>query len=80
MSDTIQQKVTMATIAQLAGVTQPTVSRAFNHPEMLQPETLERIMQAVNQTGYVPNMVARSLASSRTRLLAAIVPMLSNVV
>ncbi|MTH79740.1 LacI family DNA-binding transcriptional regulator [Paracoccus aestuariivivens] len=70
----------MASIARLAGVTQPTVSRAFNHPEMLQPETLARIMEAVRQTGYVPNMVASSLVSRKTHLLAAIVPMLSNVV
>ncbi|MDH2327720.1 LacI family DNA-binding transcriptional regulator [Cereibacter sp. SYSU M97828] len=73
------EPVTMATIARMAGVTQPTVSRAFNHPARLSPETLDRIMQAVRQTGYVPNIVAGGLASSRSRVLAAIVPSVVNI-
>ncbi|MDB6454548.1 LacI family DNA-binding transcriptional regulator [Falsirhodobacter sp. 20TX0035] len=74
------EPVTMATIARLAGVTQPTVSRAFNHPEKLSPDTLHKIMEAVRLTGYVPNMVAGGLASNRSRMLAAIVPSITNII
>ncbi|WP_435169854.1 LacI family DNA-binding transcriptional regulator [Falsirhodobacter sp. 1013] len=74
------EPVTMATIARIAGVTQPTVSRAFNHPEKLSPETLDKIMDAVRRTGYVPNMVAGGLASNRSRMLAAIVPSITNII
>jgi LacI family transcriptional regulator, gluconate utilization system Gnt-I transcriptional repressor len=74
------ERVTMATIARIAGVTQPTVSRAFNHPDKLSPETLGRIMEAVRATGYVPNLVAGALASNRSRTLAAIVPSITNIV
>lgn len=74
------ERVTMATIARIAGVTQPTVSRAFSHPDKLSAETLARIMDAVRLTGYVPNLVAGALASNRTRILAAIVPSITNVI
>lgn len=74
------EPVTMATIARIAGVTQPTVSRAFNHPEKLSPDTLHKIMEAVRRTGYVPNMVAGGLASNRSGMLAAIVPSITNII
>ncbi len=70
----------MATIARIAGVTQPTVSRAFNRPEKLSEATLNRIKDAVRLTGYVPNLVAGALASNKTRMLAAIVPSMTNVI
>lgn len=72
--------VTMSTIAQMAGVTQATVSRALNRPEVVSPDTLERIMQAVHATGYVPNAVAGALASSKSRMVAAVVPSITNIV
>lgn len=72
--------VTMTMVARMAGVTQSTVSRAFNHPERLSPETLARVMEAVRITGYVPNMVAGGLASSRSGILAAIVPSMTNII
>lgn len=72
--------VTMATIARIAGVTPSTVSRAFNHPHRISPETVQRVMEAVRQTGYVPNMMAGGLASNRSRILAAIVPSITNII
>ena len=76
----VSQPVTMATIASIAGVTPSTVSRAFNHPDLLMPETVERIMEAVRLTGYVPNLVAGGLASKRSRSLAAVVPSITNII
>jgi LacI family gluconate utilization system Gnt-I transcriptional repressor len=56
-------------VARIARVSPITASRAFNTPDKVSPETLARVRQAVTQTGYVPNMLAGGLASSRSRLL-----------
>ncbi|MDR3436492.1 LacI family DNA-binding transcriptional regulator [Telmatospirillum sp.] len=70
--------VTLGDVAKLAGVSPITVSRALNHPELVTPETLETVRQAIAETGYVPNLLAGGLASSRTKLVAAIIPTLGN--
>ena len=55
-----------------------TVSRALNQPELVTPETRERVHQVIERTGYVPNLLAGGLASRRSRLVAAIVPSITN--
>jgi LacI family gluconate utilization system Gnt-I transcriptional repressor len=76
----MRQHVTMTDIGRLAGVSQVTVSRALSAPDKVSPETLERIKEAVRQTGYVPNALAGALASSKSNLIAALVPSLTNIV
>ena len=66
--------ITLAEVARLARVSAITVSRALNSPHLVSPETLERVRDAVKRTAYVPNMLAGGLASSRSRLVAAVVP------
>jgi len=70
--------VRMAEVAQLAGVSAMTVSRAMRNPASVTPATLSRIQSAVASTGYVPNRIAGSLASRRTRIVGMIVPSLRN--
>src|SRR6266702_2999110 len=65
-------------VAALAGVAPITVSRVFNSPETVAPETLERVRQVVQKLGYVPNRLAGGLSSSRSRLIAAIVPTIAH--
>ena len=72
--------LTLADVARLAGVSAITVSRAVNSPERLGAETLARVLEAIERTGYVPNRVAGGLASNRTRLVAALVPTISGLV
>ena len=72
--------VTLRELAQLVGVTKVTISRALNTPSLVSPETLQRVQEAVRQTGYVPNLVAGALASNRSRLVVALVPSLSGSV
>lgn len=72
--------VTMADIGRLAGVTQVTVSRALSAPEKVSAETLQRVRNAISQTGYVPNALAGALASSKSNLISALVPSITNVV
>lgn len=61
-------------VADLAGVSTATVSRFFNNADVVAPKTAERIRNAVEQTGYVPNLLAGGLASSRSKLVAVLVP------
>ena len=66
--------ITLADVAKLAGVAPITVSRAINTPAQVSPEVRQRVEDAVQRTGYVPNRMAGGLASSRSRLIAAVVP------
>lgn len=66
--------VTLRDVARLAGVSMITASRAVNTPDRVAEATLARVRRAVEATGYVPNLLAGGLASSRSRLVAAVVP------
>ena len=47
---------------------------SLNAPDSVAKETLRRVRDAIDRTGYVPNLLAGGLASSRSRLIAAVVP------
>lgn len=66
--------ITLRDVALLAGVAPITASRAVNTPQQVSPDVLQRVTDAVARTGYVPNRIAGGLASSRSRLIAAVVP------
>lgn len=70
----------MSDVAAAAGVSLVTVSRAINEPDKVSPATLASVREAVARLGYVPNLMAGSLASNRSRIVAAIVPTISNSV
>ncbi|WP_447554321.1 LacI family DNA-binding transcriptional regulator [Vreelandella sp. EE22] len=72
--------VTLAQVAQVAGVSPITVSRTLNQPDKVNDRTRQSVLEAVERLGYVPNLIAGSLASSRSRLIAIIVPSLINSV
>ncbi len=72
--------ITLRDVAKLAGVAPITASRAVNTPDQVSPEVLKKVQEAIGKTGYVPNRMAGGLASSRSRLIAAVVPtMLGSV-
>jgi DNA-binding LacI/PurR family transcriptional regulator len=66
------KKVTSYDIARLAGVSQSTVSRAFNRENAVSPETLERIQEVATKMGYWPNEVARSLISRKSNVIGIV--------
>ena len=72
--------ITLSDVAKVAGVSAITASRALNTPDKVSPEALKRVQDAVERTGYVPNMLAGGLASSRSRLVAALVPTIAGPV
>lgn len=72
--------VTLHDVAKLAGVAPITASRALNTPEQVSDDVREKVSDAVARTGYVPNRLAGGLASTRSRLVAAVVPTISGPV
>ncbi len=70
--------ITLNDVARLAHVSPITASRALNAPDTVAPETLARVRDAIERTGYVPNRIAGGLASAKSRLVAALVPTLSG--
>lgn len=70
---------TLGDVAKLAGVSSMTVSRVINQPDSVSPEVQKIVREAIDRIGYVPNLLAGGLASSRTRLVAAIVPTLAHM-
>jgi LacI family transcriptional regulator, gluconate utilization system Gnt-I transcriptional repressor len=66
--------ITLRDVAKLAGVAPITASRAVNTPDQVSADVLRKVQDAIARTGYVPNLLAGGLASSRSRLIAAVVP------
>lgn len=74
-------KATMATIydvAQRAGVSITTVSRYLNDPTKVKQGTRRRIEEAIKELNYIPNEMARGLATRKSGLIAAVVPDIAN--
>lgn len=69
---------TLDDVSRVSGLSPITISRALNNPHMVRPKTIERVREAVELTGYIPNMLAGGLVSRRSRLIAAVVPQLHN--
>jgi DNA-binding LacI/PurR family transcriptional regulator len=68
------QLPTLEQVAELAGVSRATASRAINGGRRVSPEAQARVDAAVRRLGYQPNRAARSLVTRRTDSLAVVVP------
>ena len=65
-------------IAKICGVGVSTVSRALNNHPDINPQTRERIMQAMKEHNYVPNNSARNLKRQDARTIAVLVKGINN--
>jgi DNA-binding LacI/PurR family transcriptional regulator len=70
--------VSIRDVAQRAGVSIATVSRAVNHISTVNPELAQRVWKAIEEVGYLPNTQARALVSGRSRMLGLIVSEITN--
>ncbi|MCB9418233.1 MAG: LacI family DNA-binding transcriptional regulator [Ardenticatenaceae bacterium] len=70
--------VTIRDVAHRAGVSHQTVSRVINGNERVSPETRTRVETAIDELGYRPNAMARSMARGRSGVLACIAPNLTD--
>lgn len=71
-------RITLADVAQAAGVSPITVSRALRGERAVDPELVARVQAAAQRLGYVPDPAARALASRHSTHVALLIPMLSN--
>ena len=71
-------RATILDVAKEAGVSPGTVSNALNRPDKLAPETLARVMAAINDLGFVRSAAARQMRGGTSRCFAAVVLDASN--
>lgn len=73
------KKVTINDIAKIAGVSKATVSMVFNKKdENISKETREKILKVAKELNYIPNSIARSLATNRSFSIGIILPDITN--
>lgn len=65
---------TLEDVGRRCGVSRSTVSRVINNSPLVNPETREMVMKAIEELGYAPNFIARSLTTNRTETLAVTLP------
>lgn len=65
-------------VARLAGVSTATVSNTINRPDMVHPDTRERVKEAIDQLAFIPNQHARQLNGLSSGVIAVVVLDASN--
>ena len=80
MSDTVRprEEVSIADVAERAGVSVATVSRVLNGHTNDRETTREKVLEAVATSGYRINELARNLRTAESRLLLTMVPDFGN--
>jgi LacI family transcriptional regulator len=68
----VSRRVTIKEVAEEAGVSTQTVSRVLNHRPDVAPETRQRVQQIIDQLGYHPSNIARSLVQGRSFTLGVV--------
>jgi LacI family transcriptional regulator len=74
----MSREITLRRIAREAGVSIATASRAIRQPDLVSPETRDRILSLVRSYGYVPDAIAASFSSRRSGVVGLVIPTLSN--
>ncbi|TYT24398.1 LacI family transcriptional regulator [Dictyoglomus thermophilum] len=70
---------TMKDVAKLAGVSISTVSHVINKTRYVEPETREKVYQAIKTLGYRPNILASSLRKRVTNTIGLIISNITNL-
>ena len=70
--------ISIREVAQLAGVSASTVSRVMNGTANVDPEKKERVLRVIEEKGFVPNEVARTLFRKSAKTIGVIVPSIRN--
>jgi LacI family gluconate utilization system Gnt-I transcriptional repressor len=72
------RRETLSDVAAKAGVSPKTVSRVLHQPQAVSAKLRRRVDAAIQEIGYIPNQLARGLASTRTGTIGILVPSLTN--
>lgn len=70
----VKKRVSIKDIAELAGVSHPTVSRALRGHGRMSTDTRNRIIAIAKEVGYTPSLVARGLVTQRSYCVGLVVP------
>ncbi|MBA3506882.1 MAG: LacI family DNA-binding transcriptional regulator [Betaproteobacteria bacterium] len=76
--ETKRNRPRLKEVADLAGVSTMTVTRALHAPHKVADATRVRVEAVVRNLGYTPDLTARGLSLQRTGLVGAVVPLLTN--
>lgn len=71
-------RTTIKDVARISSLSVTTVSQVLNKRKSFSEETVKKVMETVQQTGYVPDRNARQLRGPRRRQIAVVIPELSN--
>ncbi|HEY1369232.1 MAG TPA: LacI family DNA-binding transcriptional regulator [Gaiellaceae bacterium] len=72
------KRLTIRDVAARAGVSLGTVSNVLNRPDLVAPETRERVLEAIDAIGFVRNNAARQLRGIRSSAIALVVLDIDN--
>jgi len=76
----LRDQTTLREVAAAANVSEMTVSRVLRETGSVSEKTRKKVLEVVDELGFVPNKIAGSLATSTSNLIAVIVPTLRNQV
>jgi LacI family transcriptional regulator len=74
----VENRITIADVALKAGVSSQTVSRVINNKSEISADTRQRVLDIIQQLGYRPNRVARSLVTQQTFTIGLVIPDIAN--
>lgn len=74
----VRMKVTLNDVSRIAHVSASTVSHVINKTRPVNEETRQRVMAAIEQTGYIPNLMAKSLKQSASYTIGLVVSDIRN--
>ncbi|WP_455382925.1 LacI family DNA-binding transcriptional regulator [Salinispira pacifica] len=74
----MKKTVTIHDVSERAGVSLSTVSRVLNDTTPVRPALRDRVLRAVDELGYTPNLAARTLKTNRSHSIVFMVPEISN--
>lgn len=74
MKDKFKEKVRIKDIAEKIGVSRGTIDRVLHNRSDVKSDTREKVLAAIKELGYTPNLLAKSLSSKKTLSIAVIIP------
>ncbi len=70
----MKKNLTIMNVARMAGVSKSTVSRVLNNESTVKAKTREQVLRVIEESGYMPNEIARSLVRQKSNLVGLITP------
>ena len=75
----MKKKSTIYDVAKIAGVSPSTISRVINTPKIVAKDTRQKVINAIKELAYIPNMMAASMPRRRTNYIGLIIPDITNI-